>query len=46
MKSDKKCWTIFNPMDPRNRYTGLSVFARIPRNRYTGLAVYVGGSME
>ena len=28
-------------MDPRNRYTGLSVFARIPRDRYTGLAVYV-----
>src|SRR6218665_3992257 len=31
----------FNPVDPKNRYTGLSVFAHIPRNRYTGLTVYV-----
>src|SRR6218665_1563750 len=31
----------FNPVDPRKRYTSLSVFARIPRNRYTVLTVYV-----
>jgi len=30
-----------NPVDTRNRYTGLSIFARIPRNGYTGIYSYM-----
>jgi len=41
MELIKRISEIFNPLDPRNRYTCLRVFARNPRNRYTGLTDYV-----